>query len=148
MMEKAGLVGLTKKSNKKESRVVTFSTKLLEKYDLSKTGSLSYEEFRALMNGIDKIDGMEPMEEEELKETFSKFDENHDGKVSLEEIATYFREGCGYAFESEVDFKDLMEDAGLDKKSNKRESRVVTYSTKLLEKYDLSKTGSLSYEEF
>merc|ERR1740139_372342 len=136
MMEKAGLVGLTKEGKEKESRVVTFSTKLLEKYDLSKSGSLSKEEFRAMMNFLKELHGEGKMVEEEFKEIFSKFDENHDGKVTLEEIATYFREQMGYVFESEEDFKEMMEESGFDKKSNKKESRVVTYSTKLFEKYD------------
>jgi len=97
-----------------EARFVDFTTKFMEKHDVSKTGSLSIEEVRAAVNFMREKDGLGEASEEEIKQVFASLDLNHDGKVTLEEFSTFMRKELYEECESEKEYKRIMAEYGLD----------------------------------
>jgi len=87
--------------------------KLFEKYDKSETGFMSIEELRTMANTADgKQVGQIP--EGILEELFAGIDENHDGKISLEEMSTFMREKNYHLCLSEPGYAELMDAMGLE----------------------------------
>jgi len=144
IMESAGFA--TTSYDDKYANIAIFSKMLFEKHDVSKTGSLSYDEFYCMLNFMHKINNAYPPEEEMVKDAFAGFDVNEDGKVSSEEITIYFRKRNDQ-FDDAEHVKKMMEDL---KNLNlaDHENRLVSFSKMLMEEFDVSKTGSFSYEEF
>merc|ERR1711957_739074 len=71
-----------------ESRYIKYITKVVENYDVSKTGGLSIDEYKAYMNDWNKIGGKQfPVES--AKFLMAVMDKNLDGKLSIEEFATF-----------------------------------------------------------
>jgi len=97
-----------------EARFVDFTTKFMEKFDVSKTGSLSIEEVRAFFKFMNEGEGLGEASEEQVQNTFADLDLNHDGKVTLEELSTALRESMYADFESEKGYKMIMAQHGLD----------------------------------
>jgi len=135
--------------NFQDTRYEYFITKFMEKHDVSKTGSLSIEEVRAAVNFMREKDGLGEASEEEIKQVFASLDLNHDGKITLEEFSKAMKKGNYRMCESERKYKELMSENGLEyKQILDPKILFVEYSTKLFEKHDLRKTGSLTIEEF
>jgi len=121
----------------------------MEKYDVSKTGSLSIEDLRAALTSRKELDGYVEISEEEIKNAFDQLDLNHDGKITLCEFSKAMKKGNYRMCESERKYKELMSENGLEyKQILDPKNLFVEYSTKLFEKHDLRKTGSLTIEEF
>ena len=92
------------------NRLVSYSTMLFEKHDVSKTGLLSYEEFRAMLQFMNKSNGEVP--EDYAKKFFNLLDRNQDGNISLEEIIPLLKKNSMKEFADEKKYKKMMEEAG------------------------------------
>jgi len=108
MLEQGGQAG------EKEIRFASMNKKLLMKYDKSKTGYLSKDELRVMINAFGKDRGQGEIPDEILEEMFEKLDANHDGKLSIDEIATLMREEVIEMCDSEEHYKEVMKGFGLE----------------------------------
>jgi len=97
-----------------EARFASMNKKLLMKYDKSKTGYLSKDELRVMINAFGKDRGQGEIPDEILEEMFEKLDANHDGKLSIDEIATLMREEVIEMCDSEEHYKEVMGEFGLE----------------------------------
>ena len=100
----------TPKISDQETRFLSMSTEIFNKFDVNKTGSLSKAEFTVLTQCIVK---KAVISQELIDEGFTQMDENGDQKISLEEMQKSMRNDIYKFFETEASGRDFMRYMGL-----------------------------------